>query len=402
MDLARRDPQYMTEYMPGYRSQGPPWHQELLKAERIIHQFFHRNEYTRRQFSKFLATGLSLPIAKKLAFGGLIEKWPTARQDQHNRAWEDILEMRTMLARGEEDAQVHDKAISLRTMLAHDRSREASRLRIHCYEVLRDAGEEGSSKAKLTLLLAYARWVTNAWRRENHELNQAQAQLTEMSLWRTRGHYGKAWEILKETDALLTSLQGKKEYNQEMVSAVRSQAALWRFRIVSIHHQKPWEAERERTHLQGLADKVGTSLVSAETLREEVGHLMMHARLDPGCRLRHLADAEQKIEEALRVFKTLPAQPPRVYLTFLRAQIELLFMTGEKHKARGIVKDYLDNCRKHPLAHCFGQIQSLGEKYPRGMGEDLLRDIEALRHNIPPRQSSMLFYFYLDGTFAKL
>lgn len=396
MDLIRSDPQYMAEYMQGYRSLNYPWHKELLKAEQIIHQFLHRSGYTRRQFGQLLAAGLSLPIAK-LAFAELIEKWQTARPAQHEQARKDILEMRAMLARGE-DVQAHDKAMFLRAMLANDRRPDARRLRIHCYEILRDAGEEGSSGAALTVVRAYARWVRNAWIREKHKLNQAEAQLTEMNLYRSSRDYNNALEILGETDALLTSLKGKREYDQEMVRAVCSQDDLWRFRIVSIHQQNPWAAEREKEH---LAANLGTRLDLAETLREEAGHLMMYAELARSFRSRHLDRAGQNIEEALRVFETLPVQPPRIYLTILRAEIEILFMADEKYEAQGIVKEYLKVCREHPIAHCVNQIRSLGEKYRRGMG-DLRLDIQDLQHNVLPRHSFMLSYSYLDNRFAKL
>jgi hypothetical protein len=153
----------------------------------------------------------------------------------------------------------------------------------------------------------------------------------------------------------------------------------------------PQGTGREQERLLRLVNELDHPLLRAEAFREIVGcQMVAYEKTQDGA---HLKDADKRILEAKAQFRTLPIQPPRLYLTLLRAEIEVLWLLEDFDTSMERVSEYLEVCHLHPIAHCIQQLQGLVMMY---------RFEVRWPDSVPPRHSFMLAYAYLDDRFVRL
>lgn len=352
---------------------------ERRKNLQYKEQFLVRQGLTRRQLLTRASAALLAPF---------LSISPSQKTALHETAWAHLRTIQHYVAMGQERL-AQQEAFALPLVLVGDRSLDAMYLRLHCEEVLRDAGEPGDSSEAIARILARARLVEQGWAALNDPFNLSKALLTRANLHRACGDYKRAMVLVQGASALLRELDRKRE--SIAVKALWHHAVLWKLRLIAVHGRSPNSAKDEQSLLFRLSNEVGTPRTWVEALREDAGYLLslyrqsLHHQVP---RFDFLEQAQEALDRAKAYFFSLGFQPMPTLNTLLRLEMEVRFAAEDKRRAEESVQAYLALCQQYPDAYCLRQVQALGEQHgfqPEWRGS-----------SVPIFSSFTLPYLYLE------
>ncbi len=291
-----------------------------------------------------------------LAFGGWmpikLPRAPVRREEE----WEEIARLRGLISgsapfesiRAEVLLRLHPMCMRLKPDAL--RSEEASRLLVHCWELLRDVGTAGPPAEAYGRLLVLAEDIAKYWDSKEERVRFAWAILAVVNIRRARQDWGGApvddRYLLEHLNLVDNALARLNSTNREVVTA-RHQVSLWRLRLFS----GAGDYDRAATELNTLrrrTELIGLPVAWLDFHREAVGYWNRRGRGDFG-----------KAEEALGVLDrhvdSMAPQPSLSELTIIRPRIEFLLARGrpsDKEEAiHRIETEYLPQYRTCPTTY---------------------------------------------------
>ncbi len=304
-------------------------------------QFLHRigvtclfpRSFSRRRFFKTIIASSSTTKAMSYRLGLLLKRLPLSREDRLEWAWCKLKEIRRALLLGE-FTRARIDACALQMLLAglQDNTEDAVRIILYLDEVRRDASVDPFPIAQ--------RVVAGWWRLKEYG-EAGKGLLAWSNGCKLIGDYKGAMRLLSGTRQFI------EEYGRKIDLRLRAwltcESIRQETRLMAVHYGEPEKAFFKMADLERQAAEVETLLsrevprIQHETLQEGAEfHIALHSRQG---KPESLDAAHKWLSRTWKNFPKLPsAHSPTHFLSVSRTEIQLLFLKGEKERARARVE----------------------------------------------------------------